>query len=407
MKFLRALARIVFGLSFIFSGFMKLADPVGTSLLIKEYLGILHLGLFSSMALVGGIGISALEMTLGVAILAGFRMKVSSWVALISMGFFTLLTLYLALFNPISDCGCFGEAVHFTNWQSFFKNIILLSCSAVIFVQRDKFVPIAADWAEWTYIGAFACLGLCIALDAFVGGAKIDYSPLRPGTDLSEDSRSEYTTTFLYSKGGKNREFSLDNLPDSTWTYVDSRTSRISAVGSDGTGGFSLYDTAGNDVTSDVLTGRQLLVTYYDYAPRKRKMEREIRSFSAVSDSLGTPLNVIVSVATGGLPISSGNVRYYSADRRMLMTLNRSNGGVTYLSGGKVIEKWSATSAPVIGKRSGKIFETSPEELETRVEIMHNLYVEISLFLIVLAAVLIRIISVSHNGRRQRSSSPS
>lgn len=442
MKFLRALARIIFGVTFIFSGFMKLADPVGTSLIVNEYLNMMHLGFFSPLALAGGIGMSVAELTLGVSVLAGFRMKIVSWAGLIAMGFFTLLTLYLALFNPISDCGCFGEAVHLTNWQTFFKNLILLPCAVLIFIERKKFLPIAAAWAEWVYIGAFACLSLVIAGVALLRGPGIDFTNFRPGSDLSDISTPEYVTMFTYAKDGETKEFSLDALPDSSWTYVDSRTEQLSG-GAEGAAGFALYNADGEEATAEVLTGRQLLVSFYNV---KRSLPDSSSaqhlavpaSLEALADSLGTPLNVLLAVDAASLQASGAavtpcqadgtasspatapdsgsettdsasvsapahaSIRYFSADRKTLLTLNRSNGGVTYLNDGEVIKKWSARGA-VGHKFENSVLGEDPEVLEARTEIQHNLYSEIMLLLIVLAALLVRFISISCNRRQQRA----
>src|SRR5574344_58861 len=185
MSFFRALCRIIFGLTFILSGFLKLVDPVGTGLIVEEYFTLFHLGFIDNLAVYCGMLLSSLEFIIGINTLLGLRMKITSIVGLIFIFGFTLVTIYLVIFNPINDCGCFGEAIHLTNMQSFLKNVVLLLCALLIFFQRKKYVPIVPAPAEWTFVGVFWAAGLLVSINALITLPHIDFTAYKVGTDLN------------------------------------------------------------------------------------------------------------------------------------------------------------------------------------------------------------------------------
>jgi triosephosphate isomerase len=406
MRFPRAFTRIIFGLTFIFSGFMKLIDPVGTMLIVQENLAAMHLGFFSPLSMAGGAGLATVELVLGVSILSGFRMKVMSWVGLALMTVFTIKGIWLVIANPISDCGCFGQFIHLTNWQSLIKNFILLACIIFIVFQRDRYEQIAAPWAEWVFVGAFACVGLFIAISSIVAGPRADFTPFKSGANLAEAQAPKYLTTFIYEKDGTKKEFAIDNLPDSTWAYVEAKTKQIAEEGSNSAAGFAIYDSSEADVTGEVLSGKQLLVSYYnakDFHPDR--LPSHVTKLASVSDSLGVPLNVLLALPAESVPTDTMGIRYFSADRKTLLTLNRSNGGVTYLYEGEVIRKWSPAFPPT-GKRAvDKILNDDPEEIQAKESIFSNIYSQAGLFLIIVAAVLVREFArkASENNKRRRA----
>ena len=208
MKLSKALCRLIFGLTFILSGFLKLTDPIGTGLIILEYLAVFHLGFLNAASIGIGIALSAIEFLIGISILLGLRMRFFTWLGLGFISFFTLLTLYLAIFNPITDCGCFGEAIHLTNWETFYKNLVLLTCALVLFFNRKSFIPIAHAAVEWVSVGLFLSVALLIAIPTYYNIPQIDFTAYKIGTDLDKltrESHAEYETVFftqrMVSKG--------------------------------------------------------------------------------------------------------------------------------------------------------------------------------------------------------------
>ena len=357
MRFLLALFRILFALTFIVSGALKLLDPVGTGLIVKEYLDFMHLGALEGAAVGLGIALSVTEFTIGLCILSGLRIRIAAWVTLILTAGFTGLTLYLMLFNPISDCGCFGEAIHLTNTQTFLKNVILLAMAIIIFLGRKRATRVAPAWLEWTFVGLFAVLVLGVALRALATIPQVDFTAYRVGNSLDElaqENQARYETTFLYTKDGHTEEFTLDALPDDSWTYLDSKTVQ--------TGGSTKM--AQVDFTLAQMTGPVLAVTVYSPESLDGAQIGRIDRFRQAALLQGHDV-----VAYG----PSGD--YVTADRKSLMTLNRSNGGAVYFNDGTIVAKWSNLELPEVDLAA--VLDEDPDVLILRHRIREQLYVSI------------------------------
>jgi uncharacterized membrane protein YphA (DoxX/SURF4 family) len=340
MRFLRAICRLIFGLTFIFSGFVKLLSPVGTSLILQEYFSAMHLGFLSGTALWAGMLLAICEFVVGMCVLLSVRIRVFSGIGFYMCCFFTLLTLYLALFNPISDCGCFGEAVHLSNWQTFFKNLILLPCIALLYFQRKKIAPIANRAVEWCFAGFFALAALALWLHSYLAVPMYEFTPYRTGSYVStEEDEAEYETTFIYEKNGIQDSFSLENLPDSTWTYVETITEMSGTAGqySD----FILLDADGNDIAPIILySDDAMLITIYDPEKLREKDWQRIAAFCDKAVAAGVDLYVAASKVDGTIPDSFPYEVLYG-DRKLLLTVNRANGGATLFSDSYIVQKWT------------------------------------------------------------------
>ena len=138
MKALRIISRLLIGALFIFSGYVKVIDPMGSAIKFGEYFEAFSMHFLAPTALVFGILLAVAELVLGLCMLFGVRMKEAAWGALLFMILFTCLTFVLSVFNPVEDCVCVGDAIKLTNWQTFFKNLIILPFVRFIFVQRKK-----------------------------------------------------------------------------------------------------------------------------------------------------------------------------------------------------------------------------------------------------------------------------
>ena len=397
MRYLRAICRFTVGIIFILSGFLKAVDPIGNSLKIDEYLKAFHLGFLDFTSVPAGILLSAAEFLIGVCILKGIKMKLFSRVALIFISFFTLLTLYSAIFNPVQDCGCFGEAIHLSNWETFFKNVILLGCAIVIFLQRDQFKPIASAKWNYIYIGGYSALILGISICALLYLPQIDFGVFKAGTDLTTSADAqpehEYEVVFTYSKDGEEKTFTLENLPDSSWTFVDSQTKLISASSyTDGNTELILKTGDGIYVTNEVLgSGRPLfLLSLYNFSRiSAKKMER----IAAIRDTLAAS-GADFYILSGNTPEESEallpNFDILYTDYKNAISLNRSNGGLTYINDGTVIRKWSSCETP---DRFDDVLCEDSEVVTANVVIKEQLFVEITIFVILFMILIIRFFS--------------
>ena len=331
----------------------------------------MHLEALEPAAVGLGIALATTEFTIGICVLGGLRIRIIAWIALILTAGFTALTLYLMLYNPISDCGCFGEAIHLTNTQTFIKNVILLVLAIFIFLGRKRATRVAPAWLEWTFVGIFAALALSVAIRALVTIPQVDFTAYRVGNSLDElaqENQARYETTFLYTKDGHTEEFTLDNLPDDSWTYLDSQTVQV--------GGSTKM--AQVDFSLEQMEGPVLAVTIYDPEALDADDQQRINVFR--NEALLEGQEVVVYGPTED---------YVTADRKSLMTLNRSNGGAVYFNDATIVRKWANRELPQA--RLAEVLAEDSDVLILRHRIREQLYVSI---LIVGALVLMTIMRV-------------
>ncbi len=372
MRFLRGLCRVLFALTFILSGILKLLDPVGTGLIVHEYLSFMHLDFLDSGAIVLGIALATLEFLIGICVLSGLRLRIVAWVALILTAFFTILTFYLMRFNPISDCGCFGEAIHLTNTQTFIKNVVLLVLAILIFLGRKRATRVAPAPLEWVFIALFALVGLSVALRALATIPQVDFTAYRVGSSLDElaqENQARFETTFIYTKDGHTEEFTLDNLPDDSWTYLDSKTVQL--------GGSTRM--AQVDFTLDPMEGPVLAISVHHPDALRAEIVERIEAFRAAA------------LAAGIQPVVYGPTETYeTADWKSLLTLNRSNGGAVYFNDGTIVAKWANSELPKVDLPA--VLQEDPDVLILKHRIREQLYVSILIAGVLVLLVLMRVL---------------
>lgn len=359
----RRFCAFLVGVVFFLSGVLKLMDPAGTGLIMEEYFKFFHLGFLTFAAKVSGVVFAFIETMSGVALITGVWRRFTACVVSVFMGFFTLLTLLLLIFNPAMDCGCFGEAVHLTHAQSFLKNVVI---DVLIFAAFWPFKSFGRNKRR-KYV-AFSLVSVAVValmLYSLLYIPLIDFTDFRPGVRLAAaDVRRHgggddiYEAVFIYEKNGVKESFTLDNLPDSTWTYVSTETTNRSASDDELMPALSFSDSAGEYHDELAVHGNVMIVSIF--RPDDVNADKWIRTAAFVNDALnngftpfvlvsGTPESVRASFSEAGLDgnISSilSPVMYY-ADYKTLISLNRSNGGVTYFNRGYLVKKWSYSSMP-------------------------------------------------------------
>ncbi len=305
--------------------------------------------------------LSTIEFCLGIFLLFAIRRRLTSRLMLLVMTVMTPLTLWLALADPISDCGCFGDALVLTNWQTFWKNVVLLL--AAIIVMRDpklmfRFVSQTNQWIVVNYSALFILIvsGLCLYdLPLF------DFRPYHIGANIQEgmeipegEEQPQFETTFILEKDGEQKEFTLADYPDTTWTFIDSRTVMTRQGYVPPIHDFSITTLDGDDITEDLLsdTGYVFLLV----APQ----------LAVADDSRLDRLNEIYEYAreheypfygltASGLPDIShwrdrtgAEYMFCHTDEITLKTIIRSNPGLLLLRGGTIIRKWSNNKLPDI-----------------------------------------------------------
>lgn len=350
-KGIRRFCTILAGLVFFGAGMLKLMDPVGAGLVVDEYFKFFHTPWLGFASKGVGVVMALIETLTGAALLAGvWRKTVALITSVLTLGF-TILTLILVIYNPEMDCGCFGEAIHLTHLQTFLKNIALCAVCAIAFLPFKDFGETRK--AKTVAFSIVAASVLVFTAYELVSLPFIDFSEFAPGTELADDeddedadngltlnadsdTREEYYV--IYEKNGQEGAFTLDNLPDSTWTFV--RAEMIGRSISDYNGSTPLLYISDNDgeYHNEILTEGKVMVLSIHDAKRYKSYDKA-EKFLAEAREAG--FNAIVVSRQPLLELDS-----YMSDYKKVITLNRSNGGATFLDNGEVIRKWPARSLP-------------------------------------------------------------
>lgn len=354
--------RFLLGALFIFSGFVKAVDPLGSFYKIQDYLtafGIIS-WFPSYLPLFFGIALSAVEFCVGVFLLLGIRRKVASTLALLLMLVMTPLTLYLALANPVSDCGCFGDAWVLTNWQTFGKNIVLLIAAVSVFKWPDlilRFITPKMEWmiSMYTFLFVFALSFYCL------GDLPIlDFRPYKIGTNIKagmeipENAKpSVFESRFVLEKDGKRQEFTLENYPDSTWTFVEARTVLKEKGYEPSIHDFSMMSLdSGDDITDSVLSDKGY--TFLLVAHRIEEADDSnidlINEIYDYSTEYGYGFYALTSSSEDEIELwrdkTGAEYPFCQMDDITLKTIIRSNPGLLLIKEGTILNKWSDSRLP-------------------------------------------------------------
>lgn len=314
------LCRTLLGIVFIFSGFVKAVDPLGTVYKIEDYLkafaGLPTVGSFFMdllpLATVAALVMIAFEFVLGCCLLTNTYTRITRWLVLAFMLVMTPLTLYLALTNPVSDCGCFGDAIVLTNWQTFWKNVVLcLLLIPVLIVSKGN-----TQRHDRRGLSVYGMAVLIVAL-LLVGGFMaynlthlpvIDFRPYKLGNNIPElmevpdDAPQDvYETTLLYEKDGQVKEFTLQDYPkgDSTWTFVDQKTVLVSKGYEAPIHDFTITTADFDDITYDVLEAERVtLIIMYQLTEADREKAEQVRQLYTECIERGEPCYILTGASS-------------------------------------------------------------------------------------------------------------
>ena len=353
-------ARIIFGLVFLFSGFVKAVDPLGTAYKISDYLEAFSLTPLDFLAFPAALMLIAAEFTIGFNILFNVHLKGTTWVASLFMLVMTPITLYLAISNPISDCGCFGDAIVMTNWQTFYKNVFLCVVLAIIALLQNQTRPWLSNWGAWVVTLLPILISFGISIYCYNLLPIIDFRPYKIGNNIIEGMNipedaplDKYETTFYYEKDGIEQAFTLDNYPaeDSTWTFVRQESKLIEQGYVPPIHDFSIV-TEDGDITDLVLedSGYTLLVISHKVEKASTKNIKCVKSTIANAKKAGA--NIIWLTSSYSDEIEEFKTQYGiedtfgATDDITLKTIVRSNPGLILIKDATVIEKWHHNALP-------------------------------------------------------------
>ena len=362
-QLLTLLMRFTVGGVFVFSGFTKAVDPWGSFYKITDYLNAMGAGQWASTALFFAVTLAALEFILGVLIIVGAYRRSAPLLALLMMLVMTPLTLWLAVTGAVPDCGCFGDALHLSNWATFGKNVLLLLGIIYLLCFNKSLPSVYGPAVQWVVMALSLAFVLAVAYYGYFKQPLIDYRPYPIGTRLvsattvdngNDEGEGEDEFIFIYSKDGVEQEFTLDSLPDEEdgWEYVTRYHARrphgkvIMQYG-DHPSGIAIQDEEGNDVTLDVLADsrRTVLLLFPDLSQVgvvNSFALNELTDAALVADAdvIGLTPATLAEV-NNWKDVSMASYPIYYMDDSELKMVARGNPAVVYLEDGVI--KWKRT----------------------------------------------------------------
>ena len=380
MKYLVLSSRVIVGVLFIISGLIKANDPLGFSYKLDEYFSVFGTDWMSPFSLALSIFISVAEIILGVATLFGTKMKPVAWSLLSLIIFFTFLTFYSAYFNKVTDCGCFGDAIKLTPWESFTKDIILLFFILIIFFSKDKIKSIFNNnvRADWFTLGNTAVISVGFALFCLWHLPVKDFRPYAIGKSIPEQMKLPegalpdiYETRLVYKNvsTGEVKEMLQEEYMESKiweiadWEWQDTKNKLIQKGDEAKIKDFKIMGFDGYDYTEDILNDPQYVFLFISYDLNKSNKEAH-KTFSKFAEEANANGAYII-----GLSASPENTvedlrhevqapfDYYSTDEVTLKTIIRSNPGLVLLKQGVVIDKWHYNDVPSFEEVKAKYFK--------------------------------------------------
>lgn len=335
MKVLVNFCRVLLGLTFMFSGIVKAVDPVGTQIKLTDYLYAFGMGgmVSASTLLILACLLAGLEILIGTYMALGAFIRGTSLLMLVFMGLFTPFTLYLAIKNPVSDCGCFGDAVVITNWQTFLKNVFLLLLSVFVFVERKAVVPFVSERRQWIVTVFVTAIAVRFMVSNIINLPVLDFRPYKIGTDLHSAVVENQDPTFS--------DFYLmdENLDDVTGSLL-----------ADSSYTFLLILSHVEDASESNL---DLIDDVFDYCTH-----------------WGYNIYGVTASGRDAARQWAGNtgsdIKFLFCDEIPLETMVRSNPGLVLLHRGVVVNKWSHSRIPADEELSGPLDQISVGSIPDR-----------------------------------------
>ena len=349
------LLRLLVGGTFIFSGFVKCVDPMGSVYKFHDYIAALELNALAGSEVVLAFALPVLELVLGVMILTGCLRYGSLLAAMAFMGVMLPLTWFLARTNAVPDCGCFGDAVKLTNWQTFWKNVALAAAILYLLFHNKSVPSLYGPAIQWVVMLLTFILGLSIAYMSYSTQPLLDFRPFKVGTKIASalSPAGEDDFAFVYEKDGVKKEFSVDSIPDEEdgWQFVERKklTPDLTPAQKAEMATFSIYD-EGTDVTEEVIdtTSNQMLVLMPDLQRVNKAWAFSLNDLAKACGEKGAQLCVITPALYQEVEqwrdLTSPEYAIYSGDDSEIKMLARGNPAVVYVEHGIIMWKRTLSS---------------------------------------------------------------
>ncbi|NQU52561.1 MAG: DoxX family protein [Bacteroidetes bacterium] len=364
MNFIKHLARIIFGITFIFSGFVKGIDPFGSAYKFTDYFNAMGLEWLLWAAFPLGVLMAFAEFAIGVAFLFNWFLKLFSWLGLLFMAFFLPLTLWIALKNPVTDCGCFGDALVITNWETFYKNIILIIFALIVFKYRKTEKSTTLKKYSFLLSTITAIVYIAIVFQSYNHLPFLDFRPYKVGVNIPdamstpEGSPKEiYENIFYYknNKTGDVEKFTEENYPwkdTVNWSYDNMESILIQEGYEPPIHNFTIDSPDGENIIDFFIYDENYVFMLIAYDLQKTKVKSQDKINELANWAIEKELSFIcltASVQEESMAFADENgapYEFFNCDEITLKTMIRSNPGLLVLKDGNIVGKWHYNDIP-------------------------------------------------------------
>jgi uncharacterized membrane protein YphA (DoxX/SURF4 family) len=377
---LLTIAKVLVGLLFIFSGLIKLNDPLGFSYKLEEYFEVFHITFLNPISVFTSVVLCALEVILGIFLLTGFYAKKVIWGLLLLIIFFTFLTFYSAFFDVVKTCGCFGDAIPLTPWQSFSKDLILLVLIVFLFIKKDSLKPVITNQSYRRIASLFiVAFPLFFGLYTYTFLPIIDFLPYKVGSNINESMKIpegapqdefEITYTLKNEKTGEDKKMSDKEYlstkiyENKDWKLVSSSDPKLIKAGyQPKIKDLNVFDSQGVSYTKEIFEN-----PYYNLIAVGWKLSdtdvKALGDINAIAINAVDNFNIRTVFLTSNSAQDANRLskklnllmEIFYADAVPLKSMVRSNPGLILLKDGVIINKWPSSSLPTYNELSDKYF---------------------------------------------------
>lgn len=356
MRFIDQISRFLVGGLFIFSGLIKLNDPIGTAIKMEEYFEVFaedfgsFFAIFIPWALPIAMIMIVLELALGVAILIYYRMNLTTWVLLLLMVFFTFLTGYSAILNKVTDCGCFGDAIKLTPWESFWKDVFLMVFVLHLFWHRRRFDPVLRSREGHFVVGATVVLCTYLGVHAINHLPFIDFRAYKVGNNIPQKMLPPVAAIgeYVFKKDGKEVKSDKYLSPDEGYEYVSYKILNEDEIKPKITD-YAVTTVDGNDTTQYTFQGPKLILVMYDI---KKTSTDHIADIRSLLQGVEGKMDAYILTSSSAEEVDRFRhehqlaVPFYFADATVLKTIIRANPGICLWKDGTVLGNWHYNDTP-------------------------------------------------------------
>ncbi len=364
MKILMWISRILLGGVFVFSGFVKAIDPLGSAYKFQDYFLAFNIESLFPIALPLAVLLSTLEFVVGAGVLLGLKWRLSLLGGLFFMLFFTPLTLYIALTDPVPDCGCFGDAIIISNWETFYKNVVILLAALFLYFKRNRFKSYISEKTSTIFLSLITLGVVLLSIFCLRNLPIIDFRPWKVGNKISEQvlPQAEISDVYLifeHVETGEIREYPANDYPwddpewVESWTFRDQRREVVQAYQEAPIASFYIENEFGDDLTDFFISepGYVFIVAAYDlYSTRSRAFSKRITPLALEAEAAGHTFIVLTGSSYEAIETFRHQHQtpypFYLSDEIELKTMIRSNPGLVLLKGGEIKGKWAHRNIP-------------------------------------------------------------